>query len=310
MAVLHKPRFSSGVHRSNNEMRPFIDALVAARAELVLAGHDHHYERFAPQTGAGVASSAGVTQLVVGTGGRSLYPTAAIAPNSLVRSSAGFGWLRLTLRPGSADLRFVPIAPNTFTDQHSSSAVNRLARPAPGQTTQWCVYDVSAAVRSSNRDIVVGRDAMTIRDEDVATIAGGGGEVRTASGDKIGKVGQVYLDDDSGHPSWVTVKTACSGLKNRSCRSARRMSTGRTSLSPMTRRRSRAHRAWKPAAASPPKRRSASSRTTSTRRPSTQTAAATTSIPTTIVRAIWTQIGIRMSAARPWSVIVTAMAMI
>ncbi len=119
IAVLHKPRFSSGVHGSNNEMRPFIDALVAARAELVLAGHDHHYERFAPQLGSGAASSSGVTQLVVGTGGRSLYPTTSFAPNSVVRSSAGFGWLRLTLHPGSADLRFVPIPPNTFTEQHS-----------------------------------------------------------------------------------------------------------------------------------------------------------------------------------------------
>jgi hypothetical protein len=117
MAVLHKPRFSSGLHGSNNEMRPFIDALVAARAELVLTGHDHHYERFAPQLGSGAASSAGVVQLVVGTGGRSLYPTRSIAPNSVIRSSAGFGWLRLTLRPGVADLRFVPIAPNTFADQ-------------------------------------------------------------------------------------------------------------------------------------------------------------------------------------------------
>ena len=54
---------------------------------------------------------------------------------------------------------------------------------------------------------------MTIRDEDVATIAGGGGEVRTASGDKIGRVGQIYLDDDSGHPSWVTVKTGLFGTQ-------------------------------------------------------------------------------------------------
>ena len=54
---------------------------------------------------------------------------------------------------------------------------------------------------------------MTIRDEDVATVARGGGDVRTTSGDKIGNIGQVYLDDESGHPSWVTVKTGLFGTQ-------------------------------------------------------------------------------------------------
>ena len=54
---------------------------------------------------------------------------------------------------------------------------------------------------------------MTIRNEDVDTIAGGGGEVRTSSGEKVGKVGQVYLDDESGQPSWVTVKTGLFGTQ-------------------------------------------------------------------------------------------------
>jgi sporulation protein YlmC with PRC-barrel domain len=54
---------------------------------------------------------------------------------------------------------------------------------------------------------------MTIRSEDVNRIAGGGGEVRTSSGEKIGKVGQVYLDDETGEPSWVTVKTGLFGTQ-------------------------------------------------------------------------------------------------
>ena len=47
---------------------------------------------------------------------------------------------------------------------------------------------------------------MTIRSEDVDRIVGGGGEVRTSGGDKVGNVGQVYLDDETGQPSWVTVE--------------------------------------------------------------------------------------------------------
>jgi sporulation protein YlmC with PRC-barrel domain len=54
---------------------------------------------------------------------------------------------------------------------------------------------------------------MTIRSEDVNRIAGGGGEVRTSSGEKVGNVGQVYLDDETGQPSWVTVKTGLFGTQ-------------------------------------------------------------------------------------------------
>jgi hypothetical protein len=54
---------------------------------------------------------------------------------------------------------------------------------------------------------------MTINEDDVNTIAGGGGEVRTIAGDRVGKIGQVYLDDESGRPSWVTVKTGLFGTQ-------------------------------------------------------------------------------------------------
>lgn len=117
LAVTHKPRFSSGEHGSSTSMKPFFDALVAARAELLLSGHDHDYERFAPQTGSGTASSSGVTQVVAGTGGKSLYGLTTVATNSVIRSDAGFGWLKLTLHPAWADIRYVPVGGNTFTDQ-------------------------------------------------------------------------------------------------------------------------------------------------------------------------------------------------
>jgi hypothetical protein len=99
-------------------MKPFFDALVAARVELVLAGHDHNYERFAPQTGAGIRSTSGATQYVVGTGGKTLNKTVKITTNSLLRSHASYGWLKMTLRPTSASVRFVPLGgTDLFTDQ-------------------------------------------------------------------------------------------------------------------------------------------------------------------------------------------------
>ena len=115
LAVLHKPRFSSGQHGSNTAMKPFVDALVAAKAELLLSGHDHDYERFAPQNGSGQASSTGVVQVVAGMGGKSLYDYPRLVANSVSRQNSGFAWLKLTLHPTSVDLRYVPVGDNTYS---------------------------------------------------------------------------------------------------------------------------------------------------------------------------------------------------
>ncbi len=119
LAITHKPRFSSRNHPYYPQFQPLFDTLRAAKAELLLSGHDHHYERFAPQTGSGAASADGLTQIVVGTGGHSLYRATTLVPNSLVHSGDGFGWLRLTLHPGAADLEYVPVAGNTFSERHT-----------------------------------------------------------------------------------------------------------------------------------------------------------------------------------------------
>jgi hypothetical protein len=55
--------------------------------------------------------------------------------------------------------------------------------------------------------------AMSIRNEDVHLIATGDGEVRSATGERIGGIGQVYLDNESGEPNWVTVKTGLFGTQ-------------------------------------------------------------------------------------------------
>src|SRR6478735_11177571 len=60
---------------------------------------------------------------------------------------------------------------------------------------------------------VVEGSAMTIRSEDVSRITSGGGDVRTLNGDKIGDIREIYLDDESGRPSWVTVRTGLFGTQ-------------------------------------------------------------------------------------------------
>lgn len=120
LAFWHQPRFSSGGHGDNPAYQAFWNDLYAAGADIVLNGHDHDYERFAPQTPSAVPAASGIQEFVVGTGGKGLRAFHMIRPNSQVRS-ATFGILKLQLHPTSYDWRFVPIAGSTFTDSGHAS---------------------------------------------------------------------------------------------------------------------------------------------------------------------------------------------
>ncbi len=122
LAYWHHPLFSSGYHGNQDKMKPTWDALYAANVDVVLNGHDHAYERFAPQDPSGVADSArGIREFVVGTGGADLRPFETIQPNSEVRNADTHGVLRLTLQATSYDWEFVPVAGKMFTDSGSAS---------------------------------------------------------------------------------------------------------------------------------------------------------------------------------------------
>ena len=123
LAYWHHPRFSSGSgHGNNSAMQPFWDALYAADADVVLNGHDHDYERFAPQTPSGAADNQrGIREFVVGTGGRALYSLGTLRANSQVFNASTFGVLKLTLSAGSYSWEFIPVAGQTFTDSGTAS---------------------------------------------------------------------------------------------------------------------------------------------------------------------------------------------
>jgi 3',5'-cyclic AMP phosphodiesterase CpdA len=122
VAMWHHPRFSSGEHGSSTATQALWQALYDANAELVLSGHDHDYERFAPQTATGAADpTSGLTEFVVGTGGRSHYQFTAIQPNSLVRNQDTYGVLRLALSANAWAFRFIPVAGETFSDSGSGT---------------------------------------------------------------------------------------------------------------------------------------------------------------------------------------------
>jgi hypothetical protein len=98
MAYFHRPYFSSGVYGTIKQMRQLWEILYAAKADLVLNGHEHDYERFLPQNPDGGADSSGLEQIIVGTGGgnlRGLNDTPAA--NSAFRIQGRFGVLKLSL---------------------------------------------------------------------------------------------------------------------------------------------------------------------------------------------------------------------
>jgi Concanavalin A-like lectin/glucanases superfamily/Calcineurin-like phosphoesterase len=109
LAYWHHPRFSSGGSRpGDGEVAALFRALYDHGADVVLAGHDHHYERFAPQDPSGGLDLAmGIRTFVVGTGGSNLHRLGLPVGNSEFRNDSAFGVLKLTLQPGGHDWEFV-----------------------------------------------------------------------------------------------------------------------------------------------------------------------------------------------------------
>ena len=108
LAAFHRPRFSSGDEYGDDEsVSGFWQVLQDAGADVVLNGHEHSYERFAPQRDSGRATAEeGMAEFVVGTGGRDLRGFGDPKPNSEVRWNDSFGVLALTLYPDHYDWRF------------------------------------------------------------------------------------------------------------------------------------------------------------------------------------------------------------
>jgi hypothetical protein len=121
LAYWHKPLFSSGgAHGNDPTVKPLFQTLYEANADVVVNGHDHDYERFAPQTPDGAADPArGIREFVAGTGGKNHRPFGDPKPNSELRDATAFGVLKLTLKPKGYDWQFIPEAGKSFTDSGS-----------------------------------------------------------------------------------------------------------------------------------------------------------------------------------------------
>jgi hypothetical protein len=123
LAFWHAPLFSSGGEHGNApQMKPFWDDLYVAGADVVLNGHDHDYERFAPQNPDGIADpERGIREFVVGTGGKSKRGFRSPSATSEVRDSSTFGVLQMTLRAHDYEWKFIPVAGSQFSDSGSGN---------------------------------------------------------------------------------------------------------------------------------------------------------------------------------------------
>ncbi|CAN5630048.1 hypothetical protein BH20ACT14_BH20ACT14_01020 [soil metagenome] len=121
LAYWHHPRFSSGEHGSDSTYQAFWQALYDANADLVLVGHDHDYERFAPQTPSGALDTVrGIRQFVSGAGGKNVRTFPTVRANSEARDVSSLGILELTLGASGYSWRFRP-AVGSFTDAGTGS---------------------------------------------------------------------------------------------------------------------------------------------------------------------------------------------
>ncbi len=168
LAFFHHPLFSSGTHGSTSP-RPFWQTLYQYNADLILAGHEHLYERFAPQNPSGGSDpDRGIRQFTVGTGGEEFHtvPTTLegnkiLAANSEAQNEDTFGVLKLTLHSTSYDWEFVPEAGGTFTD--SGSAPCHAGAAAPSNNPLLVSFDGGgdvAGVSLDDEDILKFDDSL------------------------------------------------------------------------------------------------------------------------------------------------------
>jgi hypothetical protein len=121
MAYWHHPRFSFGNFGNDDRVKALWQALDDHDAEIVLSGHDHNYQRYAPQDANGNPDADGIREFVVGTGGKNHNPLGSPPANVQAFNDDTFGVLKLTLRPTGYDWTFVPIAGESYTDSGSDS---------------------------------------------------------------------------------------------------------------------------------------------------------------------------------------------
>lgn len=131
-AYFHHPLISRGNYNGYSQVKPIWDALYAAKADLVLVGHDHNYQRYGKMNPDQAAASDGIRQILVGTGGRAFYGISGSHALLEASNANTYGVLKLTLTANGYTGDFVPRAGSSYTD-HFTGTCNDAGTP-PAQT--------------------------------------------------------------------------------------------------------------------------------------------------------------------------------
>ncbi|GAB3497285.1 hypothetical protein GCM10027521_47700 [Amycolatopsis cihanbeyliensis] len=149
MAYWHHPRFSTGGHGDSSRMSDVYEALTDYRADVVVSGHDHSYERFAPATVDGTEDAEnGLRQFVIGTGGRGLYSgrSSSDGPSEVFENDT-FGVGRFELSATGYSFTFEPVSGRDFTDRVSGECHNANQGPDFGLSTDPAAVSVRRDAR-------------------------------------------------------------------------------------------------------------------------------------------------------------------
>ncbi|MDH4142082.1 MAG: DNRLRE domain-containing protein [Chloroflexota bacterium] len=196
LAYWHHPRFSSGSHGGSASVQAFWEILYAAGADIVLNGHDHDYERFAPQDPwAQPDARFGIRQFVVGTGGTVLRARASVARNSESFAST-HGVLRLTLRPGAYDWSFETISRSTL-----DRGTGQTHGAPPPRTTRTFRVTSDTYVDQARPNSNFGTRSRLLIDGDTGSGLDRHGYIRATVSGLTGTVDRAYLR------LWVTNPT-------------------------------------------------------------------------------------------------------
>jgi acid phosphatase type 7 len=127
LIFMHHPRWSNSAESPDKEkVAPLVKAAYDHGVELMLVGHAHNYQRFAPlNPSKRVDNARGIVEFVVGTGGKDLYPITSTAAPLVASYDDGFGVLELRLSDTGWTSRFVPESGDPFTDVASGACHRR-----------------------------------------------------------------------------------------------------------------------------------------------------------------------------------------
>jgi len=134
LVYMHNPRWGLHTNYDYSQLDAIWQLFADEGVDLVLAGHEHNYQRWVPMDGDGMADPDGTTQIVVGTGGHKLIPF-MVGDERAQSAFNSFGALRLELGAGGASYEFIDTTSAVLDAGTLTCGDEQATPPAPPPTT-------------------------------------------------------------------------------------------------------------------------------------------------------------------------------